>query len=93
MHKVYIIYSGTLDRYYIGQTQDLERRVAQHNEGFYKDSFTTRSKDWELYFQIECASRKQAIAIELHIKRMKSRRYLENLKTYPELSEKLKERY
>ena len=35
----------------------------------------------------------QALAIEKHIKSMKSRKYLENLKKYPEITEKLKQLY
>jgi hypothetical protein len=36
-----------------------------------------------------CATFTQARRIENHIKRMKSRKYIMNLKTYPEMMEKL----
>jgi len=35
----------------------------------------------------------QARMIETHIKRMKSRKYIENLMKYPAIAEKLKEKY
>jgi hypothetical protein len=42
---------------------------------------------------MECESRKQAVNIEAHIKKMKSVKYYPSLKNHPELSEKLKLTY
>jgi len=36
MFYVYIIYSEKLDAFYIGQTLDLNQRLAEHNTGFFK---------------------------------------------------------
>ncbi|HDP66927.1 MAG TPA: GIY-YIG nuclease family protein, partial [Candidatus Marinimicrobia bacterium] len=30
---VYILYSPSKDRYYVGQTNDLNRRLVEHNSG------------------------------------------------------------
>ncbi|MEQ8583078.1 MAG: GIY-YIG nuclease family protein [Marinoscillum sp.] len=89
----YIIYSRSLNRFYIGETEDIDLRIDQHNSGFYKHAFTTQTQDWELFHAIKCTDRKQARLIELHIKKMKSRKYIENLKKHPEISEKLKIKY
>ena len=91
---VYILYSQKLDRFYTGNTE-LEplKRLEQHNNSFNEKSFTTRGIPWELFFIIECISRNQARNIELHIKKMKSKRYIKNLTNYPELPEKLKLRF
>ena len=35
---VYLLYSESLDRYYIGQTSDLTRRVIAHNAGYVKST-------------------------------------------------------
>ncbi len=32
MYKVYVIYSNMAGKYYTGQTEDLERRLKEHNE-------------------------------------------------------------
>jgi putative endonuclease len=32
MHFVYILYSSKHDKYYVGQTDDVERRLVKHNE-------------------------------------------------------------
>jgi putative endonuclease len=92
-YSVYIIYSRLLDKYYIGYTEDLELRISQHNQGHYSDSYTKISDDWQLFYLINCDSKNQAIKIETHIKKMKSKIYLENLKKYPEIGLKLLEKF
>ena len=44
-------------------------------------------------FEISCKDQTQALAIEKHIKLMKSKVYIENLIKYPEMTEKLKNKY
>jgi putative endonuclease len=90
---VYIIFSKALDKYYIGYTEDLELRLKQHNNGFYKDSYTKLTNDWSMFHCIECSSKTQAIRVEAHIKKMKSRVYIENLKNHPEISLALMTKY
>ena len=90
---VYIIYSNTLKRYYIGQTVNVQERIKQHNNGYYDEASTKIANDWELFWKLECMSKKQAIQIESHIKRMRNKTYYNNLKRYPEISAKLMLRY
>jgi putative endonuclease len=56
-------------------------------------SYTKRADDWIVFFLQECNSRKQAILIENHIKGMKSRKYIGNLAEFPDIIEKLLEKY
>ena len=93
MYCVYILYSSQIDKFYIGQTIDLENRISEHNNGIHDKSFTKRANDWTLFLKIECNSISQAIKIEKHIKKMKNRKYLEDLKRYPEMIENLKIKY
>ena len=51
------------------------------------------ARDWEIYFKIECQDIQIARKIERHIKKMKSRKYLENLVKYNSITEKLIEKY
>ncbi|WP_200978672.1 GIY-YIG nuclease family protein [Echinicola sp. 20G] len=90
---VYILYSPSIDTFYIGYTQDLIHRLSQHNEHVFSGSFTHRASDWEVYFSLGCKSKRQAHEIERYIKRNKSRKYLENLKHFPAISEKLLSKY
>jgi putative endonuclease len=41
MFSVYILFSEEHDKYYVGQTDDLERRLLEHNE-LSENSFTSR---------------------------------------------------
>ena len=92
MH-VYILFSITANVHYIGHSEDLYSRLAQHNNGFYSGSHTRIAKDWQLVYSLKCNSRSQAVAIEKHIKKMKSKFYIQNLIKYPEISNKLLQKY
>jgi putative endonuclease len=93
MFCVYIIYSPKLDRYYIGSTDNFNLRIQEHNNAFYQDAFTKRGIPWEKTYLFEDLNSKQAYLIEKHLKKMKSKKYIQNLIAYPELSEKIKENY
>jgi putative endonuclease len=92
---VYILFSKQLNRYYIGSTRLLAgQRLERHLAGYYgKTKFTAKANDWELFYSIACMGYSQAHKIERHIKRMKSKKYIENLATYPEITEKLLLKY
>lgn len=93
MAAVYILYSSSLDQYYIGSCKELSDRVKQHLSMQIPGAFTAKAEDWVLFFSIKELKYEQARLIERHIKKMKSRIYIENLKKYPELSEKLVAKY
>ncbi len=82
----YILYSSSTNHYYVGYTSDINERIKQHNESFFgRTAYTAKANDWELFLHIPCISIEQAIAMELKIKKMKSRKYIENLKKFPDL--------
>jgi putative endonuclease len=89
LHFVYIIYSNEYDQFYIGETENIEKRLEQHIEGSFSKGFTIKAKDWELFLLITCLDRVHARKIEKHIKKMKSKRYIRNLKRYPEMQTRL----
>ncbi len=93
MSVVYILYSCSIDSYYIGVTSDIEKRLKEHKEGFYEQSYTRQATDWELYYELPCEHLGQSLKIEKHIKSMKSRKYIENLKKYEEIGFRLLRRY
>jgi putative endonuclease len=75
MYSVYIIYSFSLDKYYIGYTEDVAQRLQQHNKGI--SGFTSIASDWVLKYTAAFESRELAHQRELEIKRKKSRKYIE----------------
>lgn len=72
---VYILYPRTKDRFYIGQTDNLEERLISHNSG--KSTYTSRVSDWEIVYVEEFETRTLSRKRENEIKRKKSRSYIE----------------
>jgi len=90
----YILRSPALDQFYIGATSEtVEERLFKHNASVYGSTFTSKTSDWQIYVSMKCECVGQMIQIEKHIKRMKSRVYIKNLKKYPEIIDKLKIKY
>ena len=82
---VYIIYSPRLQRFYTGTTDDVAKRIEEHNNNKYPGSFTSKGIPWEPFFQIECKTSDQAYKLEKFIKKMKSTNLIKKLKTDSEL--------
>ncbi len=95
MSACYILHSPSFNKYYVGSTQlTTKERLEKHNQAFYgSNKFTASTNDWHLFITIECNSINQARSIEAHIKRMKSKKYIENLKAFPEMTERLLAKY
>jgi putative endonuclease len=77
MPFMYILFSEKVNKYYIGACIDLERRLHEHNIGHSK--FTSTGIPWQLKYKEEFATVQEAKRRELAIKKMKSRKYIENL--------------
>ncbi len=71
---VYILYSTTTDRFYVGQTDCIERRVEQHNT-----RKNLGAKDWKVVYSETFETRSDAVKRELEIKQKKRRTYIEFL--------------
>ena len=61
------------DTYYTGHTDDLEKRLAEHNASAY-ECYTATRLPIELVFVQECASRAEAIEAERRIKKWGKRK-------------------
>ena len=75
MYFVYIIYSQKLNRYYIGYSESISKRLTEHNAGISK--FTSKAHDWTLKYSEQYFNRFDAHKRELEIKAKKSRKYIE----------------
>ena len=73
----YILYSLKLNKYYVGSTTDIERRLEEHNRG--KEKFTKTGSPWRLVYKEEFGELRQARQREYYIKKMKSRKFIEDL--------------
>ena len=90
---VYILYSASSDKYYVGQTHDVEARLDDHNQGNRSNQsakYTFKHRPWELKAKI-CLGEDRSIAIrtERYIKRQKSRKFIQQLIDSKDESDKL----
>lgn len=69
---VYVLESIKTGRYYIGQTQDINNRLDQHNKGYSRS--TKREIPWKLIAKWTMESRAKALKMERILKNMKSRK-------------------
>ena len=76
-YYTYILYSETLNRYYVGATQDISVRLDEHL--WKHKGFTAKAKDWQLRYREEHPTRAEAYSRERQIKRWKSRVMIEKL--------------
>jgi putative endonuclease len=68
---VYILFSETKKRYYIGYTSNLEERIIRHNQK--SKGFTGNVNDWKVVYIEEYETKENAQQRELQIKSWKSR--------------------
>ena len=73
----YIIFSASLNKFYIGSTSDIEERIVRHNQK--SKGFTGNKSDWALVYSESFKSREDAIEREFQIKKWKSRKMIEKL--------------
>ena len=74
---VYILKSRKNGKYYVGSSKNVELRLFQHNAGYSKS--TKNGVPWELKLAEEYESLAEAMNREAEIKKMKSRKWIEEL--------------
>jgi putative endonuclease len=77
MPYTYVLYSEKLNKYYIGSCVNMDIRLRQHNLG--QSKFTSLGIPWVIVYIEEYAILSEARKRELEIKKMKSRKYIEDL--------------
>jgi putative endonuclease len=75
MFFLYILYSKKVDRYYIGSTDNIEKRLESHLAGISR--YTAIADDWVVAYSESFATRQEALRRELEVKKKKSRKYIE----------------
>ena len=80
MFTVYILYSKTADKYYVGHTNNVDIRLVKHNSPVFHNEFTRKNGPWVLVYKEDgYETRKEAVARETQIKKWKSRKMIEML--------------
>ena len=73
-HYVYVLFSNKDDEFYIGYTQDLKRRINEHNA---KKNFPTKGRlPFALIYIEMCTNKEDAERRENYLKTTQGRRFL-----------------
>ena len=89
MHYLYIIYSPKVNKFYVGETDNIALRLLKHNNHSYEGSFTKIAEDWEVVLSFECSSKSQSLSLEKFIKRMKSKRFIQKIIENPKILDEI----
>ena len=78
MYYTYVLYSPTFDKIYVGQTEDIYRRLLTHNSD-QNDGWTASFKPWELLHLEGFETRAQAMKREKQLKSFQGRAFIRSL--------------
>lgn len=75
MYYIYILFSEKVNRYYVGESEDPNKRLESHLSGISK--YTSIADGWKIVYTESFTKRTEAIKRENQIKKKKSRKYIE----------------
>lgn len=77
MYNIYVLYSKKFDRIYIGQSDNIDRRIKQHNSGHVLS--TKAYIPFELVYSEHFGTRDEAVQREKDLKSTTGRRFLRKI--------------
>ncbi len=75
---VYALFSSKFNKIYIGQTNNLKKRLYEHNNGLLS-TYTKKFKPWEIIYSEVFSTRSEAIKREKQLKSQKGREFIWNI--------------
>ena len=75
MFYVYVLYSKTFDKIYIGSTSDLSTRFLFHNK-LAKKGYTVRFRPWAIAYTEQYQTKAEAITREKQLKSARGREFI-----------------
>ena len=76
-YYLYILKSKSVDKYYIGISQNPDRRLEYHNT--IEKGFTARYRPWTIVFTKEFETKELALQAERRLKKWKSKKLTEKI--------------
>ena len=70
MFYTYILFSDTINKFYVGASENPEERLKKHNAK--NKGFTNQTSDWQIVFLKSFDTKSEALAYEKQIKNWKS---------------------
>ena len=80
IYHVYILYSSSLDRFYVGQTNDLQNRIVEHNNG--ESAYTSTGVPWTLIWSTKKPSFRSSELLEEKLKNLSRSRKIKFMYKY-----------
>ena len=77
---VYILYSESMDVFYVGSSNNVLRRLQQHNNG--ESSYTSRGIPWILLWSVQKPNRASAKTLERKIKNLTRKRKMKFMRKH-----------
>jgi putative endonuclease len=77
LFQVYLLFSESKNRYYIGYSSNLKARLIRHNQK--SKGFTGNTNDWKVVYTEQYNTKEEAQKRELQIKSWKSRIKIQEL--------------
>ena len=77
MFTTYVLYSAEVQKKYTGHTNDLDRRIKEHNSGLL-GIFTKNKGPWILIYSEQFNTRSEAILREKELKTGKGREFIKD---------------
>jgi putative endonuclease len=74
MHFVYVLRSQNFPKSYVGMTNNIERRIQEHNSG--KHVYTKRHLPWDVIWKEQYDTLKDARVREKYLKSAAGRKFL-----------------
>lgn len=76
IYFVYAIYNQKHNKFYIGQTFDIAKRIEEHNKKVLKGYTSRFDGTWILIYKEELSSRKEALDREKQLKSFRGREFI-----------------
>jgi len=76
MWFVYALYNKTAEKIYIGQTGNLEKRIAEHNKKRGNHFTAKLDGEWKLIYKESVQNRTEALRREKQLKSFKGREFV-----------------
>jgi putative endonuclease len=78
MYFVYVLYSKTFDKIYIGSSSNVPARLESHNDSRNK-GYTARYRPWIVIYQEKHESKQDALIRERQLKTAKGREFIRTI--------------
>ena len=77
MYFIYVLASEMAQKSYVGSTDDVERRLGEHNEG--RGASTSKYRPWRILYTETFVTREEALEREKYLKSRSGRRFLKRV--------------